>query len=300
MLIRRRHLLGAAGGLAASGAAVSAYAVGIEPGWRIDVVEYDLQLPGWRGRRPLTLVLLADIHCCRPFMPLARVERIVAVANDLGADAAVLLGDYVGSHRLRLAPIPAGDWARALAGLRTPLGTHAVLGNHDWWEDGLRWRQHVTGLPEAARALSEAGIALLENQGRALEAHGAPFWLLGLGDQWAFGMGRGTDDLAATVAPARRDAAPAILLAHEPDIFPRVPDRVALTLSGHTHGGQVRLFGWSPAVPSAFGDRYIHGHYTEGGRQLVVSAGLGTSVAPVRFGVPPEIVLLRLHSAAGV
>jgi hypothetical protein len=228
------------------------------------------------------------------------VHRIVDLANDMGADAAVLLGDYVGSHRLRLAPVPAPDWAAALARLRAPLGTYAVLGNHDWWEDGIRWRQHVTGLPEAATALRAAGITLLENAGLRLAAHGAPFWLLGLGDQWAFGMGRGTDDLDATIRLARADRDPAILLAHEPDIFPRVPRRVGLTLSGHTHGGQVRVLGWSPSVPSAFGERYIHGHYEEAGRQLVVSAGLGTSVAPVRLGVPPEIVRLRLHPAAPV
>lgn len=296
MLIRRRTLLAAAGGLAVSGASVSAYAVGIEPGFRIKVVTYDLPLPGWAGAEPLTLVALADLHACRPFMPMGRVRRIVEVANSLGADAAVLLGDYIGSQRMRFAPLPAADWSAALGELRAPLGTFAVLGNHDWWEDGVRQRQWRTGLPEAAHALAASRVTVLENNGLRLARHGAPFWLLGLGDQWAFGPGRGTDDLKATVAKAD-GTAPAILLAHEPDIFPRVPDRIGLTLSGHTHGGQVRLLGWSPAIPSAFGDRYIHGHYAERGRQLVVSAGLGTSVAPVRLGVPPEIVLLRLWPA---
>jgi hypothetical protein len=97
------------------------------------------------------------------------------------------------------------------------------------------------------------------------------------------------------------DNAPVILLAHEPDIFPRVPGRVALTLSGHTHGGQVRLFGYSPVVPSRYGNRYAYGHVTEARahsparpRHLVVSGGLGCSIMPVRVGVPPEITVVTL------
>jgi predicted MPP superfamily phosphohydrolase len=93
------------------------------------------------------------------------------------------------------------------------------------------------------------------------------------------------------------DDAPVILLAHEPDIFPRVPEQVSLTLSGHTHGGQVRLFGYSPVVPSRFGNRYAYGHIVESGRSLIVSGGLGCAILPVRFGVPPEIVLIDVGTA---
>ena len=89
------------------------------------------------------------------------------------------------------------------------------------------------------------------------------------------------------------DDAPVILLAHEPDIFPDVPERVSLTLSGHTHGGQVRLFGYSPVVPSRFGNRYAYGHVVEDDRNLIVSGGLGFSILPVRFGVRPEISVDR-------
>lgn len=90
------------------------------------------------------------------------------------------------------------------------------------------------------------------------------------------------------------DDAPLILMAHEPDVFPRVPSRVSLTLSGHTHGGQVRLFGYSPMVPSAYGNRYAYGHVVEDGRHLCVSGGLGCSIAPIRFGSPPEIMVVEL------
>ena len=87
-----------------------------------------------------------------------------------------------------------------------------------------------------------------------------------------------------------------VMMAHEPDIFPKIPERVALTLSGHTHGGQVRLFGWSPMVPSRFGNRYAYGHVCEGGRDLVVSGGIGCSILPVRFGVTPEITVIELSA----
>ena len=138
-------------------------------------------------------------------------------------------------------------------------------------------------------------MPVLENRAVRIEAGPVPFWLLGLGDQIAFpGRGRaGVDDLPATLAQVSDDA-PAILLAHEPDIFPQVPDRVALTLSGHTHGGQVRLFGYSPLVPSRFGNRFAYGHVREGDRDIVISGGLGCSILPVRLGVPPEITVIDL------
>ena len=105
----------------------------------------------------------------------------------------------------------------------------------------------------------------------------------------------GIDDLEGTLAQTAPDE-PVVLLAHEPDIFPLVPDRVSLTMSGHTHGGQVRLFGWSPVVPSRFGNRYAYGHVVEDGRHLLVSGGLGFSIAPVRFGVRPEINLVTVSA----
>ena len=94
------------------------------------------------------------------------------------------------------------------------------------------------------------------------------------------------------------DGSPVILLAHEPDIFPDVPKRVSLTLSGHTHGGQIRLFGYSPVVPSRFGNRYAYGHVVEDDRHLIVSGGLGFSILPIRFGVRPEILSIELGSAS--
>jgi predicted MPP superfamily phosphohydrolase len=104
------------------------------------------------------------------------------------------------------------------------------------------------------------------------------------------------DDLHATLAKVPENEA-VILLAHEPDIMVRVPERVALVLSGHTHGGQVRMFGWSPVVPSRYGNRFAYGHVREQ-CDLIVSGGLGCSIAPFRFGVAPEIVVVTINDTA--
>ncbi|MBO0759057.1 MAG: metallophosphoesterase, partial [Bradyrhizobiaceae bacterium] len=110
----------------------------------------------------------------------------------------------------------------------------------------------------------------------------------------ARGKFKGVDDLPKTLARIDTDD-PVILLAHEPDIFVRVPDRVALTLAGHTHGGQIRLpLMWERHVPSAFGARFAYGHIVEKQRHMIVSGGLGTSIVPVRLGVPPEIVRIDI------
>ncbi|CUH81466.1 phosphodiesterase YaeI [Tritonibacter multivorans] len=142
------------------------------------------------------------------------------------------------------------------------------------------------------------GIPVLPNQ--AVWLPGAGVWLAGLEDQLALRRaGRGfvgLDDLGRTLGQVPDDGHPCVLLAHEPDVFPTVPDRVDLTLSGHTHGGQIRLFGWSPRVPSRFGNRYAYGHVREGGRDLVVSGGIGCSILPVRFGVVPEITLVEISA----
>jgi len=144
-----------------------------------------------------------------------------------------------------------------------------------------------------AVALEAAGIPVLSNSARRMDG----FWLAGVEDQLAIRQGdgrfQGLDDLPGTLAQITDDA-PVILLAHEPDIFARITGRVALQLSGHTHGGQVRLFGWSPVVPSRYGNRYAYGHVREGGLDLVVTGGIGCSIAPVRFGMPPEITVVDL------
>ena len=264
--------------------AVPGYAFGLEPHWRLAVRRHRVE--SWRGPR-LRAAIIADLHAGEPFMGPARVRRIVASAQALRPDLVLMLGDYGSTNRWVTRLTPPAEIAPILAGLRAPLGCYAIAGNHDWWDDAAATTRAAA--PEWLRALAAAGVTTLQNRA---ERHPAGFWIAGLDSQGAFRR-RGADDLAGTLAQLTDDA-PAILLAHEPDIFPRVPERIALTLSGHTHGGQVRLLGWSPHVPSRFGNRYALGHVREGRRELIVSGGLGTSILPVRFGVPPELTLVEL------
>jgi predicted MPP superfamily phosphohydrolase len=294
-LTRRRLLAGGAAWLTAGGA-TSAFAVIVEPGLLLVVREYHLKLPGWGARPPLSLCVLADLHANEPWMPMDRIQRIVATANALKPDAHLLLGDIPSHFRWARRRLPMPEVVGALAELQAPLGKFAVLGNHDWWDD-LAVQQARQGSPAMEPLLRQAGFSVLANDAVRLP-HGEGVWLCGADSMLAFrlGMGRfrGADNLAATLAPLAGDDAPAILMAHEPDQFVNVPKRVALTLSGHTHGGQVRLFGWAPVVGSRYGQRFVYGLVEEEGRRLIVSGGLGCSVLPVRFGVAPEILMVRL------
>lgn len=298
-MITRRGLL--KGALASLGGAATfgSYAFAIEPAWRLRIQEYVFTPPQWPRSLKLKAAIIADLHACEPWVGVKRIRQIVNATQSLEADIIFLLGDYVAGHHFITGQIASNVWAAELAKLHAPLGVHAIMGNHDWWED-LSAQRSGKGPTIAHQALEAAGIKVYENEVQRINKDGQSFWVAGLGDQLAF-HGRGVDDLDGTLAKIS-DGDPIILLAHEPDIFHRVPDRVALTLSGHTHGGQVRMFGWSPIVPSHFGNRYAYGHIVERDddpstamdRHLIVSGGLGCSIIPVRFGVPPEIVIVEL------
>ncbi len=299
-MISRRHFLQLAGGLGATGISTVAYGFG-EPALRLGVTRYNIQPPQWPAGFKLRIAVIADLHACDPWMSLDRIGSIVARTNALNPDITVLLGDYVAGHRKVTRFIPCREWAGVLAGLRAPLGVHAVLGNHDYWEDKAVQRDGQ-GTTIARRALEASGIPVYENDVVRLTKAGRPFWLAGLGDQLAYMPARrfrpgrriGVDDLGATLAKVTDDA-PVVLLAHEPDVAARVPARVALQLSGHTHGGQVRLLGWTPVAVS--GKKLAYGHIRMN-CDVVVSGGLGCSIMPFRIGVPPEIVLVTLGGTA--
>jgi predicted MPP superfamily phosphohydrolase len=277
-----------------AGLFVSIYGVLIEPMLRLRVTTWKISPKSWRKGHKLRIAIVTDLHMGEPFMGLARLRKIVKRTNGLGADIIVLLGDYAAGHKFVTKPVLVADTAKELKQLSAPLGVYSVLGNHDWWDD-LTAQKTGKGPIIAHRALEKEGIKVLENNAVKIGKGDSAFWLLGLGDQVAFPKRgwTGVDDLPATMAQITDDD-PAILLAHEPDIFPQVSDRVALTLSGHTHGGQIRLFGWTPVVPSRFGSRFAYGHIHEEGRDLLVSGGLGCSIIPVRIGSVPEITVVEL------
>jgi uncharacterized protein len=232
-MISRRHFFRVLGGLGALGVSTTAYGFG-EPVLQLGVTRYKLSPPQWPADFRLNIAVIADIHACDPWMSLDRIHSIVERTNALNADVIVMLGDYVAGHRKVTRFIPAREWAPVLARLKAPLGVHAVLGNHDWWEDKEVQREGK-GTTNARRALEASGIPVYENDAQRLSKNGRPFWLAGLGDQLAYVPSRhfrpvrriGVDDLGATLAKVTDDA-PVVLLAHEPDVARRVPSRVAL------------------------------------------------------------------------
>jgi uncharacterized protein len=299
-VISRRGLLKGLSAFVLGGTALGGYAFGIEPR-RLTVTRYAITPKDWPTGLKLRLVVLADLHVCEPWMPLQRVSEIVAVANSLQPDATLLLGDFVHGPRMLHSIVQPHAWAGELAKLRAPHGVHTVLGNHDWWDDDAVQRAQK-GAPRVQRSLEAAGLKVYQNDAVRLTKDGQPFWIAGLGDQWAFYTRRnrrnghrfdGVDDVPAMLAKITDDA-PVIMMAHEPDVFAELPSRVALQLSGHTHGGQIQFFGFAPIVPSRYGRRYAYGHVVQDDRNLVVSGGLGCSGIPLRFGRPPEIVVVEL------
>lgn len=302
MITRRRFLQGSAAA-AAFGALLTGYGTLIEAGYRLNIRNYRLTPPGWNAQHELRIVALADFHFCRPWMQEARTEEIVAAAMAQQPDVIVLLGDYLTAMRLRTDVVPPPVWAGILGQLRAPLGVHAILGNHDWWNDPDALARRG-GPTIAGQALERAGIRVYENDAALLKKDDFSFWLAGLGDQIAFSrdnawknrMRPGMADLPAMMRAVGQDH-PVIAMVHEPDAFIAMPQRVSLTLAGHTHGGQIRLLGYPVVVPSRYGRRFSYGHIVEENRHLIVSGGLGCSILPVRIGMPPEIVVVDLGNA---
>ena len=289
--LTRRGVLRAGIGMAGAGgligAGTGAFAA-VEAADDLVVTDYRLTPPGWPMGQRLTVTVVADLHAGGPNMGLARVRQVVDTAQSAGGDLVVIMGDYFATHRFITEHVPNAAWAAELARLTAPLGVFAILGNHDWWYD-------IAGV---RRALAAERIPVLENDVVHLGAPGRRFWLAGLGDQLAPyispGRFRGADDLPGTLKQIRTSD-PVILLAHEPDIFVDVPERVSLTIAGHTHGGQIRVPFVPPVwTPSLYGARFAYGHIVETGRNMIVSGGLGCSKVPLRLGVPPEIVRITL------
>jgi predicted MPP superfamily phosphohydrolase len=250
---------------------------------RVEVNHYSLSLPHWPAdHEPVRIALLGDLHVGAPFMSLEKIAVVVDMIRSQNPDGVVLLGDYVIQGVVGGIETAPEDFAHILGGLSAPLGVFGVLGNHDWWLDG----------PRVSNALQSAGIEMIDNSALRIERDGGSFWLVGIGD-----YSEGGPDLHGTLAQVH-DEAPAILATHDPDLFPHVPQRVALSVAGHTHGGQVDLpLVGRPAITSRKSERYARGHVIEDGQHYFVTSGLGTSVVPVRFRVAPEIVILTIEGA---
>lgn len=236
-----------------------------------------LELP-IRGLHPsldgFRIVQLTDIHLSK-LVKASFAQEAVDLANSLQPDLTVLTGDYVWHNVeaiFELAPI--------LAGLNARHGVYAIMGNHELWE----------GVEVVKTALREVRLPYLINQGVTISQGAGNLYLAGLDDGWS-----GQPDLDATLVGAPTDA-PVILLLHEPDLaddYAHYPN-MALQLSGHSHGGQVRLPGIGAPILPKLGRKYDMGLYKVGEMWLYTSRGVGVTNEPIRFNCPPEVTEFTL------
>jgi predicted MPP superfamily phosphohydrolase len=275
-----------------------AYAYFVEPRRLVENVQ-DLPVahldPAFDG---LKIVAIGDIHGGSNYVTEDRIRDVVRLANEQQPDLIVLLGDYV-TQGYSFTPInqrklkmPMETVADALSGLHARLGVYAVLGNHDgWYDDGT-----------VARELTRVGVTVLQNEVASVEVKGKQLRLIGLKDHMKLGP-RWSQISSDTKSLISGSTGQIILLEHSPDILPTItgdlsisPD-LRLVLAAHTHGGQVwlPLIG-APIVPSSYGQKYLAGHIRENDVDMFVTTGIGTSVLPFRFLVPPEIAVLTLRA----
>ncbi|MFN0111346.1 MAG: metallophosphoesterase [Blastocatellia bacterium] len=259
---------------------LAVYAIFIEPD-RLIVHREAIVLPSWPAElRGMRIAAISDIHAGAPHIKLDKIRQLVELTNAQQPDLVLLPGDFVIQNVIGGKFIEPIALAAELKSLKAPLGVFAALGNHDWWYNAPRIKQ----------AFEEAGIRVLDNQTIRIEHNGKAFWLAGFADEW-----EGNPKVAETLQQINDDS-PVIAFTHNPDLFPALPNRIALTIAGHTHGGQIALpLIGRLVVPSKFKQRYAAGLVIESGKQLFVTTGVGTSIIPVRFGVTPEIALLTIN-----
>ncbi len=276
-----RWLLRLAALAIACGLILLAYGMLIEPRQLIER-DHALELPHWpRECDGLRIDAISDIHTGSFGNGLDNLDRVVARLAASDSDVVVLLGDYVIFKVLFGGYVSGDEMAPHLKPLTSKKRVYGVLGNHDWWKGG----------EAVSRAFEAAGIEMIDNTSASVEVEGCRFHFAGIGDEL-----EGSPDITRAYAEIPEDAA-VIALAHEPATFARIPARTALTISGHTHGGQINPFS-SPWRTETYAptSHWLRGQVRDGGRLLFVTPGIGTSIMPIRIGVTPEISRLTLRS----
>ena len=274
------HRLGLiAGASVLAGAAGVSYAFEMEPN-QLVLERVTVPLAGLpQAFDGLRIAQLSDLHAGPT--PHAHIARAAEMAAATEADVLVLTGDFVSGwagHAATLVPL--------LAGLRAPLGVYAILGNHDHWTDAGVVSEH----------LQTAGVRLLRNEAVPLARARQTLWLAGVDDVWE--RRANLPQTLADVPPG----APVVLLAHEPDYADEVADQkgsaaLLLQLSGHSHGGQVRIPGLGAPILPYLAEKYPSGAYRVGDMWLYTNRGVGTIQPRVRLNCRPEVTLLTLHTA---
>jgi predicted MPP superfamily phosphohydrolase len=286
-------------GLVLAAIACLSYSYFIEPN-RLVVTQETISIPSWDPAFDgLRIAMISDVHGGSNGASAEQIRRVVETTNAQNPDVIVLLGDYV-SQAGRITQhgtlrMSVKDVADNLAGLKARYGVFAVLGNHDGWYDDT----------EVATELTRVGYRVLENEIVFIEQNGAKLRLLGLKDHLKLDSWVTFDATVRQVVGSYPKEGQIVVLEHSPDIFHILnywknlnPD-FKLMLAGHTHGGQV----WLPIVGAAFvpsfvGQKYAQGHVREEGVDMFVTSGVGTSILPFRFMVPPEVAIVTVRSSS--
>lgn len=274
------------------------YSYFIEP-QRLVVTRSEIRIKDWDPAFDgLKIAMISDIHGGSNGASAEQIRRVVVTTNAQEPDVIVLLGDYISQGTTRR-PVheqplrmPVSEVANNLAGLKAKHGVFAVLGNHDGWY----------GDADIAAELTRVGYRVLQNEIAVIYQNGVPLRLLGLKDHLKLDSWQAFDATVRSVVAANPKEGQIVVLEHSPDIlyvlnyWKHLNPHLKLMLAGHTHGGQVWLpvLG-APAVPSSVGQRYAQGHIEEEGVHMFVTSGVGTSILPFRFMVPPEVAVITVN-----
>ena len=223
----------------------------------------------------IKIVFASDFHI-KPNQA-KRLNKVVKMINEQNPDIVLSVGDFVNGHEEDMT-MPIADIVKQLKNIKSKYGFYTVLGNHDWWIDG-------EGITDT---LTSNGIKVLANSNTKVNINGKYIYIAGVEDKTTR-----TPEIYSALENAKK---PVILLTHSPDVFPKVPSNINLTLSGHVHGGQVRLpLLGALIVPSDYGDKYSLGLIEEKGKKMIVTKGIGNSILNVRFNCVPEIVVVEFE-----
>lgn len=261
---------------------MAAYAYFVEPS-RLTIERVKLKVPNsGTALNGLKIVAISDIHGGSNNVPVTKLQNIVKLANAEEADLIVLLGDYVSQTEGKSSPLkmPVETIAENLKGFNAKYGVYGVIGNHDWWYDDRR----VTA------EFEKAGIRMLENEIEPIKIGDETVWLWGVEDYWR--ARRVPVENSFAKIPEKKNI---IAITHNPDSLLKAPREISVMLAGHSHGGQV----WIPFYgrKNFSGDqRFVSGHTEVEGKHVFVTAGIGTSIVPLRFLTPPEITVITLSS----
>ena len=250
---------------------IVAYSFFVEPN-RLDLNKYVIQDSQLKG---VKIVFASDFHI--KTYGQKRLDKIVDMINTENPDLVLSVGDFVCGH-MHYSTMPIEDIAKTLGKVKAKYGFYTTLGNHDAWY----------GNDEVQKALEQNRIKVLGNENIKLNVNGKTLYIAGVED-----LMTGKPNVYEALNNTKR---PVIMLTHTPDMFPKVPDDVNLTLAGHTHGGQIRIPFLGPIfTASSHRDKYSKGLIEENGKKMIVTTGIGVSILPIRFNCPPEIVVIEFE-----